>query len=125
MPLRRSRSSRRESPCPHCGEPVPDGARSCPHCGSDAETGWDPDAEYDSIELPEEGNGDDETAGEERPGISGAFMALLMLVASLGIVVVGGLIGLAASLFTLLGVLVIIACIARRPRLRRRGPPGR
>ena len=115
---------RRVFPCPHCGEPVPEDARSCPHCGSDAETGWDPDAEYDSIELPEE-DGDAEAPGAERPGISGAFMALLMLVAALAIVVAGGLLGLAASLFTLLGVLVVIAFIAQRMRRPRRGPPVR
>jgi len=40
--------------CPHCGEPVEEGATFCRHCGSDAETGWNPDAEYESIELPED-----------------------------------------------------------------------
>ncbi|HAK93781.1 MAG TPA: hypothetical protein DCM87_01910 [Planctomycetes bacterium] len=115
---------RRVLPCPHCGEPVPEDAPSCPHCGSDAETGWDPEAEYNSIELPEEDN-DAEAPGAERPGISGAFMALLVIVASLGIIAAGGLLGLAASLFTLLGVLVIIAYIARRMRRPRRWPPVR
>jgi hypothetical protein len=40
--------------CPHCGEPLDDDASSCPHCGSDFETGWNPDAEYYGVELPEE-----------------------------------------------------------------------
>ena len=38
--------------CSHCGEPVENDARSCPHCGSDHETGWNPDAEYLSLDLP-------------------------------------------------------------------------
>lgn len=40
--------------CPHCGEPIDENAESCPHCGSDFETGWNPDAESESIELPEQ-----------------------------------------------------------------------
>lgn len=38
--------------CPHCGEPIDEDARSCPHCGSDEETGWKPDADDYSFELP-------------------------------------------------------------------------
>ena len=50
--------------CPICGEPVDDDARACPHCGSDDETGWNPDADYLSVELPEEEreNGSEEAA---------------------------------------------------------------
>ncbi len=48
--------------CPNCGEPVEDDATFCPHCGSDAETGWKPDVDYYSLELP----GEDET-DEEPP----------------------------------------------------------
>jgi hypothetical protein len=40
--------------CPHCGEPIDENAESCPHCGSDFETGWNPDADYLGLELPEE-----------------------------------------------------------------------
>ena len=40
--------------CPHCGEHLNRDAQSCPHCGSDFETGWNPDAEYYSVEIPEE-----------------------------------------------------------------------
>lgn len=42
-------------PCPHCGELVEEDAVACPHCGSDSETGWNPDVDYYSVELPEEG----------------------------------------------------------------------
>ncbi len=51
--------------CPFCGEPIDVDADFCPHCGSDAETGWNPDADYESLELPE----DDEPAAEPpQPG---------------------------------------------------------
>ena len=39
--------------CPNCGEPVENDAAFCAHCGSDAETGWHPDAEYQSLDLPD------------------------------------------------------------------------
>lgn len=39
--------------CPHCGEALEKKARFCRHCGSDDETGWSPDVEYHSVELPE------------------------------------------------------------------------
>ena len=48
--------------CPHCGEPIAEDATFCRHCGSDAETGWNPDADYYSMELPEE----DEEEEKER-----------------------------------------------------------
>ncbi len=40
--------------CPHCGKSLRPEAESCPHCGSDFETGWNPDADYYSLELPVE-----------------------------------------------------------------------
>ncbi len=40
--------------CPHCGEPIDGAASSCPHCGSDDETGWNPESDYYSLELPED-----------------------------------------------------------------------
>lgn len=40
--------------CPNCGEPVSDNASFCSHCGSDAETGWKPDVDYYSIEIPDD-----------------------------------------------------------------------
>ena len=42
------------SVCPHCGEPLDEDAAACPHCGSDDETGWKPDADYYSVELPDD-----------------------------------------------------------------------
>ena len=41
-------------PCPHCGEPVPAKAKFCRECGSDASTGWSDEAEYGSLDLPED-----------------------------------------------------------------------
>ncbi len=40
--------------CPFCGEPIDSEAQVCPHCGSDAETGWNPDSDYESVEIPED-----------------------------------------------------------------------
>lgn len=40
--------------CPHCGEPLEEYAAACPHCGSDWETGWSPDADLYSFELPDD-----------------------------------------------------------------------
>ncbi|HVR75672.1 MAG TPA: zinc ribbon domain-containing protein [Planctomycetota bacterium] len=40
--------------CPHCGEPIEEYAESCAHCGSDFETGWKPDVDYFSVDLPED-----------------------------------------------------------------------
>jgi len=49
--------------CPHCGEPIEQDATFCRHCGSDSETGWNPDADYYSVELPE---GDEDEDVQER-----------------------------------------------------------
>lgn len=50
-----SRERRATFPCPHCAEPVPEGARACWSCGSDEFTGWkDPDlADAEGVELAE------------------------------------------------------------------------
>lgn len=40
--------------CPHCGEPIEDEAVRCPHCGSDTETGWNPEKDSYSFELPDD-----------------------------------------------------------------------
>jgi hypothetical protein len=48
--------------CPHCGEPIEEDAPSCPHCGSDNETGWNPEAEYLSLDLPDDDDEDDGAA---------------------------------------------------------------
>ncbi|MAG57030.1 MAG: hypothetical protein CMJ83_12110 [Planctomycetes bacterium] len=39
--------------CDFCGESFKDGRRACPHCGSDADTGWNEDADDLGLELPE------------------------------------------------------------------------
>jgi Flp pilus assembly protein TadB len=43
-----------EEECPYCGELIDAEATFCKHCGNDAETGWNPDSDYESVELPEE-----------------------------------------------------------------------
>lgn len=57
--------------CPHCGEPIDEGAESCLHCGSDFETGWKPETDYYAVDLPE----DELETGLQYPA-SGAVSAL-------------------------------------------------
>lgn len=40
--------------CPVCGEFVPARAMACRGCGSCEKTGWNDDAEYDGLDLPDE-----------------------------------------------------------------------
>ena len=40
--------------CPVCGEFVPARALACRGCGSCEKTGWNDDADYDGLDLPEE-----------------------------------------------------------------------
>ncbi len=100
-------------PCPHCGEPVPDGARSCPHCGSDDETGWNPDAEYLSVDLP------DDQAPQRRTGVSNAFAVFVLVVGLMGIIALAETraLGSPLALIAAAGVVAgILAYIRRRPR---------
>jgi hypothetical protein len=106
--------------CPHCGEPLPDNARACPYCGSDDETGWNPDREYLSVELPER---DDEAAAPPRPGgVSNAFAYFLILVGLLGLLAFSGPRALLRP-FTLLGVVIVVTVIL--VWMRRSGAPRR
>ncbi len=78
-------------PCPHCGEPVAPHAEACPHCGSDFETGWNPDAEYYSVELPEFDDDDVLEVGESRKepapvNIEPIVGSVLVAVSALGFV---------------------------------------
>jgi hypothetical protein len=75
--------------CPHCGEPLNEGAESCPHCGSDSETGWNPDSEYYSVELPDDdplepedyGVASADTGGEKLDSAALVLMAGLLFLA--------------------------------------------
>ena len=40
--------------CPVCGEFVPARALACRECGSCEKTGWNEDADYDGLDLPDE-----------------------------------------------------------------------
>lgn len=40
--------------CPVCGSHVPAGRKSCPDCGASDEAGWNEDAAYDGVDLPDE-----------------------------------------------------------------------
>jgi hypothetical protein len=39
-------------PCPVCGEDVPPNAQACPECGSCHNSGWNENAAYDALNLP-------------------------------------------------------------------------
>ena len=100
--------------CPNCGELLPDDAKSCPYCGSDEETGWKPDAEFESLELPEE----EPPGPTTHTGLSTAFSVFLLVVAVLGIVAIFGLRAL-ASPWSLLGGLMIAVVILSRLKHKR------
>jgi hypothetical protein len=55
--------------CPYCGEPIDPDAEFCRHCGNDAETGWNPDSDYESLELP--GDDEEEEFGSPAPEVGG------------------------------------------------------
>lgn len=103
-------------PCPHCGEPVPGDAKACPHCGSDPETGWNPDAEYLSVDLPDEPDAGEPEEPPSKP--SNAFSVLLLVVAALGLIALWGLRRVVANPLSVLGAVLIVAVIIvfmRRP----------
>ena len=75
--------------CPHCGADVVIGAKVCKMCGSDAETGWQSEAEidYQSVDIPEGwGPGDERpAAGQKRWWVAAVaiLVAVLLLMAAL------------------------------------------
>jgi hypothetical protein len=70
--------------CPHCGEPLAGDAESCPHCGSDFETGWKPDTDYYSVELPEDEPAFSQDHAPAAPGIGWeSFLWSLVVAASI------------------------------------------
>ncbi|MDQ8187515.1 zinc-ribbon domain-containing protein [Pelagicoccus sp. SDUM812002] len=61
--------------CPNCGEYVEEGASACESCGSCPETGWNEDAMYDDLDLP-----DDQSEREPENGrILGTIITLGLL----------------------------------------------
>lgn len=76
--------------CPHCGEPLDDDARSCPHCGSDEETGWNPDVDYYSVELPEDGAEDGESVAGRRRARPAGNAGPILLATSLVVFLAAG-----------------------------------
>ena len=68
--------------CPVCGAEVPAGAKACPDCGACEQTGWNEDAEYSHLDLPDpDGEGSSRPYQEEEKRPKGrAFLPLLILV---------------------------------------------
>ncbi len=40
--------------CPICGTDVPLQAKACPHCGASDDSGWNDDAGYERLNLPDD-----------------------------------------------------------------------
>ena len=102
--------------CPNCGEPIEEDAQACPHCGSDDETGWNPDVEYYSLELPEDddyglgGPGDPGAGDGDRVGWTDfALLGLSMVLATVAGWSTYGWTGLVPTLFLCLCALVYLA----------------
>lgn len=111
--------------CPNCGEPVHnDNASVCPHCGSDEETGWHPDADYRSVDIPEPDDPAFSDSGQPEAGgpISTPFAIFLVCLILLGCIALLGRGGM-ANLFSFMGVLAIAAILINRLKHRRRRPP--
>jgi hypothetical protein len=69
--------------CPHCGEPLKEDAECCPYCGSDFETGWKPDVDYYSVELPEDDSDTSRRGVYSLPELRWErFIAFILIVAS-------------------------------------------
>ena len=111
--------------CPNCHRAVPNvDAQSCPHCGSDAETGWKPDAEYDSIELPEDDDYDLEStvyrhAGVDRTRLLAGPVLMLVVLVLLG---VGGYQHYRLGVVLPAAFIVIMAYLGLRVLSRSSGP---
>ena len=72
--------------CPVCGESVPARALACRGCGSCENTGWNEDADYDGLDLPEEAFEDAPRRPETRRRIMQRvwwFVALVLLLVSI------------------------------------------
>ncbi len=65
--------------CPVCGEFVPPRALACRGCGSCEKTGWNEDADYDGLDLPDEAFDD----GSRRPSANGRLMQRVWWIAAL------------------------------------------
>jgi len=140
------------TPCPHCGELIEDDAHACPYCGSDHETGWSPDVEYLSLELPADDDFDapdeyghdasDSRRGawsdESPPGrtrdiaggvanVTSALSSAFVLFAAFALLVAAGFPAYGWSMLgvaALLGVCLLVDRGARPARGRGRPPAG-
>ena len=107
--------------CPHCGEPITDDAPSCPHCGSDNETGWNPEAEYLSVDLPDDEDDDALLRSHTPPpgssrltarGISGAGALVggsVVLILAFGLLIAAGFQHYGWGIFAV--AVVLLACL--------------
>ena len=70
--------------CPVCGEFVPARALACRGCGSCEKTGWNEEADYDGLDLPDEAFADD----PRPPKIESNFMQRVWWAAAVVLVLV-------------------------------------
>jgi len=105
--------------CSHCGAPLPPHAVACRECGSDAETGWNRDVEYLSVELPEDSETADRRASRERNRDARRRTIAVLCVFGL----LGGVIAGLAGYHTLWKTLLVIALGLPLALSARRIPP--
>ena len=95
--------------CPHCGEPLRENAESCPYCGSDFETGWNPDAEYLGLELPDDDLDIDPSRQDPLPELDWErILGALLVVTALAAFLWAGF--RAHALLVLPCVVLLVAC---------------
>jgi len=76
--------------CHNCGGSVPRGARACPDCGATDDAGWNDEATYDGLDLPDSAFEDDgapvlrRNRGRRNPGLHpGWILVAFALLAAL------------------------------------------
>jgi hypothetical protein len=109
--------------CPHCGEPIEEEAIRCPHCGSDMETGWNPEVDYCSLELPEDDREREEVRPSDSRRLRWSVVAAAVLIALSVVGFLWTVVGLGGrpALYALLAIVLI----ALGAWASSRGPPPR
>ncbi len=83
----RRRPRREKFTCPNCGADVAVGAKACRECGSDAQTGWqsEADVDYASVDLPDGYRDDRDSSDAIPPSRRPLWFVLIALLVAFGI----------------------------------------